>query len=144
MNHKQIIKEVSKYYRIKESELFIKSHKPEIVERKHMVRKLLREQRYTLHQIGNFTNCSHDNALHGIRQAQNLIDTCKYFKEDYNSLKVIIDKKGMTLWELAECWTKRIERLKYMNSWESACVLMKMEQRMVDILDWSKRFGITC
>jgi len=146
MNPKTIIKVVCKYYHIEESELFNKSHKPHIVERKHMVRKLLRETRQTLHDIGKLTNCSHDNALHGIRQAQNLIDTEPDFRNDYLAIKTILEntKEGITtLLQLAELWTKRIEFLKTKLP-RSHFTIREMEYRMVKIMYWAGRFGIKC
>jgi len=143
MTPQQIIKEVCKYYATDKHGLFNKSHEPHLAERKHMVRKLLREDGLTLHQIGDLTDCSHDNALHGIKKAQDLIDTDKQFRENYYAIKSSIGGKIVTLWDLAECWTYRLNKLYALNHNGIASDLIRdMKQRMVEIVIWGKKLNL--
>lgn len=65
-----------------------RSRKREVVEVRFMVFLLLRQETtYSFNQIGRVFGKNHSTVIFGVKTAQDLIDTSREFREDYNTFK---------------------------------------------------------
>ena len=59
-----------------------------MVEVRYAIFRLLRDEaRMSLTQIGDVLGKNHSTVLYGLKTAKDLIDSCRSFREDYNTLK---------------------------------------------------------
>jgi len=144
MDHNKITKIVCEYYGTDKATILSKTRKAEILEKRQMLQFFLR-QKYSLMQVGELTNVNHATVINAVKRIQNYIETEKRVKYDYDYISWLLKVYGTkttTLRQLAEIWTKRVEKLNSVNTYKGVCLHAEMCQRMVDLLYWCKKFNI--
>jgi len=151
MTPEQIIKEVCKYYNTTYEYQYEnrKDRHPEFTRVRHMCFLFMRSHTFlSRREIGAFFGNNHSTVYLVLQKMQNWIDTEKELHQEYEDIKELLkhDKESIdTLWKLAELFASRLNRLHSLNHNGIANGTIKeMERRMVDILEWAKKFGITC
>jgi putative protein kinase ArgK-like GTPase of G3E family len=144
MKPEKIIKVVCEYYGTDSATILSRTRKAEILEKRQMLQYFLR-QKYSLMQVGDLTNVNHATVINAVKRIKNYIETEKRVKYDYDYISwqlKVYGTKTTTLRQLAEIWTKRIDKLNMVNTYKAVCLHAEMCQRMVDILYWAKKMNI--
>ena len=118
---------VCKYYNVKESEIFIKTRKREILWKRQLFHYLARKYTiYSYESIGNYNdNCKldHSTIMHSCKTISNLIDVDKYLHKEVMQLEMIIKEY--------------IRELEYFNT--NSSIIKKM-MLLCDHLNYNKEY----
>jgi len=150
MKKDTILKEVFEYFQTNyETQLLnVKRRDREFTKVRHFCYVFLQEfSSLSDRQIGEVFNQDHSNVFTCSNKMRGWITSNKALKADYEAIKSILElkkRKVITLWELCECWIRRIDKLSEMEIIDAVFTKRTMETRMLHILDWAKRFGIKC
>jgi len=147
--HFRVIEAFCQYYEIDRETLFQKTNKPIIADKRHLLRKILRES-YTLKKVGYWTGCSYMQVIDSIKRADNLIMTEKSYRNDYYNLMKLcgFSTKITTIWQLAEMWKLRLAKLILMSNRNPETAYLfkpataEMISRMINIVDWAKKLNL--
>lgn len=89
LNYSNIVKtSIQDFFKIDVSK---RTRKREVVEARYMFYELCRNKRMSLAQIGRFVNKDHATILHGIKRFGILCEVDIEFKNNFESLKTIVD-----------------------------------------------------
>jgi len=142
MTHQIIIQIFCDYYGIEKNVLISKSRDLKIIEKRQLLQKTLRDFN-TLERVGEITLVGHDTVLSNIKRISNRIETEPKIRQEYNEIQKIISLYHTTsLFKLIECWSKRMRRLDRNTNPKAKRLHKEMEQRMINLLYWCKKFNI--
>ena len=93
----EIVSTVSAYKNVPVEIVVSPTHENHIADCRHIISKIAKEVGYSLNQTGKILGKRNHSTIHkGIKKAEALIETDKYFRNDYLQIvKVIDDKQGI-------------------------------------------------
>jgi len=110
--------------------------------RRQLLQKILRDFN-TLEKVGELTLVGHDTVHSNIKRISNRIETEPKIRKQYVEIQKIISSHYKTsLFKLIELWTKRMRRLDRNTNPKAKRLHKEMEQRMINLLYWCKKFNI--
>jgi len=150
MTHDKILQIVCEYYGTDKATILSRTRKAEIMEQRQMLQLFLRLY-YTLETVGELTGYNHATIISNVKRINNYIETEQRVRTDYENIRqiiVLMNRKVQTLWDLVECWSDRVEKLRNEILYgghsgiiqDDYCKLLnEMERRFIDIKFWGKK-----